>query len=204
MKKKVFNLIIVDESGSMSCIEKQALAGMNETLSTIAKMDKMHENMEQLTTLITFDSTHRNFIFDNVPAGKLRQMTAKDYRPCGGTPLYDAIGIGIAKVNALTSADDNVLVTIITDGEENCSEEYNLKMVKNLIEKLKKQDFHLHRHGRPRRGGHRLRHGHRQPPVFQAGRGRHACDVPEGECMPGQVLRMRIHRQYVQRGLLLR
>ena len=87
MKKKVFNLIIVDESGSMSCIEKQALAGMNETLSTIAKMDKMHENMEQLTTLITFDSTHRNFIFDNVPAGKLRQMTAKDYRPCGGTTL---------------------------------------------------------------------------------------------------------------------
>lgn len=141
MKKKVFNLIIVDESGSMSCIEKQALAGMNETLSTIAKMDKMHENMEQLTTLITFDSDHRNFIFDNVPAGKLKQMTAKDYRPCGGTPLYDAIGIGIAKVNALTSADDNVLVTIITDGEENCSEEYNLKMVKNLIEKLKKQNW---------------------------------------------------------------
>ena len=45
MKKKVFNLIIVDESGSMSCIEKQALAGMNATLSTIAKMDTMHETM---------------------------------------------------------------------------------------------------------------------------------------------------------------
>ena len=34
-----------------------------------------------------------------------------------------------------------MLVTIITDGEENCSEEYNLKMVKNLIEKLKKQNW---------------------------------------------------------------
>lgn len=41
MQKRVFNLIIVDESGSMSCIENQALAGMNETLSTIVKMDKM-------------------------------------------------------------------------------------------------------------------------------------------------------------------
>lgn len=141
MQKRVFNLIIVDESGSMSCIENQALAGMNETLSTIVKMDKIHENVEQLTTLITFDSEHRKFVFDNAPVSKLRTMTNHDYSPCGATPLYDAIGIGIAKVNALTSPEDNVLVTIITDGEENCSTEYNLMMVKNLIEKLKKQNW---------------------------------------------------------------
>lgn len=49
--------------------------------------------------------------------------------------------MGIAKINALTTEDDSVLVTIITDGEENCSEEYNLKMIKNLIEKLKKQNW---------------------------------------------------------------
>lgn len=30
--KRVFNLIIVDESGSMSIIRKQAFTGMNETL----------------------------------------------------------------------------------------------------------------------------------------------------------------------------
>ena len=34
-----------------------------------------------------------------------------------------------------------MLVTIITDGEENCSEEYNLRMVKTLIEKLKAQGW---------------------------------------------------------------
>lgn len=49
--------------------------------------------------------------------------------------------MGIAKVNALTTEDDSVLVTIITDGEENCSEEYDSKMIKNLIEKLKKQNW---------------------------------------------------------------
>ena len=31
----------------------------------------------------------------------------------------------------MTTEDDSVLVTIITDGEENCSEEYDLKMIKN-------------------------------------------------------------------------
>ena len=36
--KRIFNLIIVDESGSMSVIRKQAFAGMNETLQTIRKM----------------------------------------------------------------------------------------------------------------------------------------------------------------------
>lgn len=49
--------------------------------------------------------------------------------------------MGIAKINAQTSDDDSVLVTIITDGEENCSEEYNLDMIKNLIGKLKKQGW---------------------------------------------------------------
>ena len=139
--KKVFNLIIVDESGSMSIIEKQALMGLNETLETVKKIQKAHPDMEQRVTLLTFDSTHKRFIFDNVLAEDTHTLSKKDYRPGGATPLYDAIGIGISKLNAQTEPDDNVLVTIITDGEENCSEEYNLKMVKNLIEKLKKQNW---------------------------------------------------------------
>ena len=36
---------------------------------------------------------------------------------------------------------DHVLVTIITDGEENSSEEWTLKMIRTMIEKLKKQNW---------------------------------------------------------------
>ena len=139
--KRVFNLLVVDESGSMSIIERQALVGINGTLTTIQKMQKTHSDMEQRVTLITFDSTHKKLFYDNVSARHATPLTSRDYNPCGGTPLYDAIGMGIAKVNALTTEDDGVLVTIITDGEENCSEEYDLKMIKNLIEKLKKQNW---------------------------------------------------------------
>lgn len=139
--KRVFNLLVVDESGSMSIIRRQALVGINETLVTIQKMQKAHKNLEQRVTLITFDSTHTNVFYDNVRASNANPLKAKDYNPCGATPLYDAIGMGIAKINALTTEDDSVLVTIITDGEENCSEEYSLKMIKNLIEKLKKQNW---------------------------------------------------------------
>ncbi len=139
--KRVFNLLVVDESGSMCVIERQALAGINETLSTIKKMQKMHDNLEQRVTLITFDSTHKKLIYDNVSADKVKLLSQRDYNPCGGTPLYDAIGMGISKINAQASEGDSVLVTIITDGEENCSEEFNLGMIKNLIEKLKKQNW---------------------------------------------------------------
>ena len=139
--KRIFNLLVVDESGSMSIIRRQALVGINETLATIQKMQKAHKNLEQRVTLITFDSTHTNVFYDNVRASNANPLKAKDYNPCGATPLYDAIGMGIAKINALTTEDDSVLVTIITDGEENCSEEYSLKMIKNLIEKLKKQNW---------------------------------------------------------------
>ena len=133
--------MVVDESGSMEIIRKQALVGINETLETILKMQKAHSELEQRVTLITFDSTHRNMFYDNVPADNVRKLSMRDYRPCGGTPLYDAIGMGIAKINAQAAEGDNVLVTIVTDGEENCSEEYSLRMIKNLIEKLKKQGW---------------------------------------------------------------
>lgn len=133
--------MVVDESGSMEIIRKQALVGINETLETIRKMQKTHSELEQRVTLITFDSTHKNLFYDNVPADDARSLSMRDYRPCGGTPLYDAIGMGIAKINAQAAEGDNVLVTIVTDGEENCSEEYSLRMIKNLIEKLKKQGW---------------------------------------------------------------
>lgn len=134
-------MIIVDESGSMCVIERQALAGINETIDTVKKMQKMHKDIEQRISLLTFDSGHKTFKYDNVKAESVHRLGSKDYNPCGGTPLYDAIGTAISKLNAQTTERDNVLVTIITDGEENCSQEYNLKMVKTLIDKMKKQGW---------------------------------------------------------------
>ena len=139
--KRVFNLIVVDESGSMCVIEKQALAGLNETIQTVKKVQDAHPDMEQHITIMTFDSGHKRYIYDNVLAKDATMLSKKDYNPGGATPLYDAVGIAISKLNAITTDDDHVLVTIITDGEENCSTEYSLNMIKTLIEKLKKHNW---------------------------------------------------------------
>ena len=139
--KRVHNLIIVDESGSMSIIRKQAFTGMNETLQTVRQMQKKYQNQEQRVTLLTFDTGHTTWHYDNAPAQRTKDLSWKAYNPSGGTPLYDAIGKGISKVNAQIENGDHVLVTIITDGEENSSEEWTLKMIRTMIEKLKKQHW---------------------------------------------------------------
>ena len=164
--KRVHNLIIVDESGSMSIIRKQAFTGMNETLQTVRKMQEKFPDQVQFVTLLTFDSGHTTWHYDDTAALKTKDLNWKAYNPCGGTPLYDAIGKGISKTKAaiereqnqacLDSAEreqarpqvsaqiedgDHVLVTIITDGEENSSEEWTLKMIRTMIEKLKKQNW---------------------------------------------------------------
>lgn len=139
--KRVHNLIIVDESGSMSIIHKQAFTGMNETLQTIRQMQNKYPEQEQYVTLLTFDTGHTKWHYDNTTADNTQDLGWKDYSPRGGTPLYDAIGKGISKVNANVTEGDHVLVTIITDGEENSSEEWTLKMVRNMIEKLKSQNW---------------------------------------------------------------
>lgn len=139
--KKVFNLIIVDESGSMWCIQNQTIAGINETVQTVQTAQKEHPELEQRITLITFSSERNRMLLDNAPAMQAEPVNSHTYRPNGGTPLYDAIGMGIAKVNAQAGPEDKVLVTIITDGMENDSKEYTHEMVTNLIEKLKKQGW---------------------------------------------------------------
>jgi len=114
---------------------------MNETLQTVRKMQTMYPDQQQFVTLLTFDSGHTTWHYDNLPAVQTTDLDWRAYCPSGGTPLYDAIGKGISKVNAQIEEGDNVLVTIITDGEENSSEEWTLKMVRTMIEKLKKQNW---------------------------------------------------------------
>ncbi len=42
-KQRVYNLIILDESGSMETIAKQAVSGLNETFQTIRNAQKEHQ-----------------------------------------------------------------------------------------------------------------------------------------------------------------
>lgn len=138
---KIHNLIIVDESGSMHTIYNAALTGMNETLNSIRRLADECPAQAQEVTLVTFDSSHYNKIFDGTPAAKTRMLTPNDYRPGGCTPLYDAMGKALTELEPKVKEKEAVLVTVITDGYENASCEYTLKEIRALVERLDKDGW---------------------------------------------------------------
>ena len=139
--KRVHNLIVLDESGSMQSIYQPALTGVNETLQTIREAQKEHDDQRHFVSLIAFDSDHYNQIYCNVPAEKAIDITQEQYRPGGCTPLYDAMGRSINKLLQNVVKGDVVLVTVITDGYENASREYNGKAIKSLVEARKNEGW---------------------------------------------------------------
>lgn len=137
---RVHNLIILDESGSMHSIYRPALSGVNETLQTIRAAQTQHPSQEHFVTLVTFDSNpglRYNEIYRDVPADKAVDITENEYNPCGCTPLYDAMGRAINDLQQTAGNDDVVIVTIITDGYENASQEFTGKAIFSLVEKMR-------------------------------------------------------------------
>ena len=136
MKTRIFNLIIIDESGSMQSIKKEAIDSVNETIQTIRSAQKKHEDQEHYVSLVIFNDDVKT-IYECVPVNEVKELTAETYRPNCCTALYDAMGISLNALRKKVAEDDKVLVTVVTDGYENASEEYNGKAIKDLVDELK-------------------------------------------------------------------
>lgn len=136
----IYNLIILDESGSMGSIYEQALGGANETIQTIRTAQTSSDDQKQFLTFVTFDSGNRESvrtIIDTMPIDQVKDLTRDDYSPNGCTPLYDAMGKSLTALEKKVSEDDQVLVTIITDGMENSSHEYSGASVCEIVKRLR-------------------------------------------------------------------
>ena len=136
----IYNLIILDESGSMESIYAQALSGINETLSGIRRTQEDYPQQNHFVSIVTFEGSGMKGVKtrrDRVPVSKIDKLTEKDYRPGGCTPLYDAMGSAISALEGHVTDGDGVLVTVITDGYENASEEYSGKAVKEMVERMR-------------------------------------------------------------------
>ncbi|MFZ1702798.1 MAG: vWA domain-containing protein [Saprospiraceae bacterium] len=138
-KHQVHNLIILDESGSMASIQETTIQGFNEIVQTIKGIEKEFPDQEHYISLLSFNGlgikTH-HFID---PVEKLTELNTTLYRPDASTPLFDAMGFGLNKLNQeLTDQTDyHVLVTIMTDGQENASKEFSGSDIKKLVEEFK-------------------------------------------------------------------
>ena len=141
MNQKIYNLIILDASGSMYSIRNEAIAGVVETVQTIRTAQKDNANQEHLFSLVVFNGRSIATVYDRMPIDKVPDLDANDYQPTDNTPLYDAMGNAITNLQRYINDDDNVLVTVITDGYENSSVEWNHQRVFQLVEDLKKKNW---------------------------------------------------------------
>ena len=120
-KARIYNLIIVDESGSMSHLREATLSGINETIGTIKSAQKeFAETQEHTLTLVTFDSDSNRpdvrTMIDNQSITEVQEFS--DYMPNGCTPLYDAMGQSLTKLHTAIKGDvdASAVVTVLTDG----------------------------------------------------------------------------------------
>lgn len=149
IRTKVFNLIILDESGSMDCVWAQTISNCNETLQTIFSAQKeFYATQDHFISIYTFQDAgplKSRYLLRNRPIAEARMLTAKDYRPNGCTPLYDAVGETLTDLEAVAETHDDAVasVTIITDGEENSSRRYSGSDVVKIISRLKEKGWNF-------------------------------------------------------------
>lgn len=138
-KHQVHNLIILDESGSMQGIKTNIIQGFNEIVQTIKGIESEYPEQEHFISLITFNGLGHKILHYMDPVSKLTEIDANRYQPDAMTLLYDAMGFSFGKLRQVLQnvTDYNVVVTIMTDGEENASKEFSSAAIKSLVEELK-------------------------------------------------------------------
>lgn len=138
---KIYNLVILDRSGSMYPLREAAVQGYNETLEVIRKAQEQYGLEQQnLVSLVLFNQEVTNIIeldtIRNIP-----NLLMDKYQPDGMTAMFDAIGLSLKKLQTQLDELENAtaVVTIISDGLENASRLYSLEQLVKQIDKLKEQ-----------------------------------------------------------------
>jgi len=135
--------VVLDESGSMQVCRDATIAGFNE----FVQGQKAAENAgAAYLTLNKFEGGNIRTVFADRILSEVPKLDTNGYVPAGGTNLLDAIGHTIEQVNdslsKLKKAErPGVIILIMTDGEENCSQRYGNDMVKAMVAAAEKSDW---------------------------------------------------------------
>lgn len=142
-KHKVFNLIILDESGSMQLIKQATINGFNEVVQTIKGIEKQFPEQEHFISLVTFNGLGIKTLLSVQPVTTLMEIDERTFLPDASTPLFDAIGFSLTNlVREVEKIPEHiVLVTILTDGEENSSREFSGSTIKKMIDDLSMKNW---------------------------------------------------------------
>lgn len=140
MKANLTELVyILDMSGSMQAFTDDTIGGYNTMIAEQKKQDG-----EAFVTTVFFDDRYIVH-HDRVNLKKVKKLTRADYQPLGMTAMLDAVARTIISVGQKLDAmpedekPSKVMVTIVTDGYENASKEFNWQRVQDMIKEQREK-----------------------------------------------------------------
>jgi hypothetical protein len=129
--------ILLDRSGSMSDKWDETISSINGYVHELAR-----KKVDTLVTLAVFDH-HDGFQYDvvrrAVSPSDWKNVKMDEFPPRGMTPLYDAVGRIVTTANE--DAPEKAAVIIMTDGDENYSDEMNQTDAKAALETCRKKGW---------------------------------------------------------------
>ena len=135
--------IILDRTGSMDEIREDTIGGFNAFLKEQQALpDKATMSLIQFDTQDPYEVIHHF-----KPIGEISLLTAQTYVPRASTPLLDAIGRGINDLESTlekmkpAKRPANVVMVIITDGQENSSREFGKHQIVKMIKAMQKKGW---------------------------------------------------------------
>jgi len=126
---------LLDETGSMQSIKEKTINDFNEYLQGLKKAKG-----KAVFTLTKFNAMKVDVVYSGKDVKDIPELTTKTYMPTDGTPLYDAIGKSV-KALEKNEKTQEILMVILTDGQENASKEYNFKAITELMKEKETQGW---------------------------------------------------------------
>lgn len=118
---------IVDRSGSMSAIRKDAEGGLNTFINDQKKIGAAN------LTIVEFDNKIE-MVCEQIDINDAKEYSLK---PRGMTALLDAIGTVVSQHEKYDTKDGKTIIAVITDGGENSSREWDRDSVFKMINERK-------------------------------------------------------------------
>lgn len=136
---KIYNIVILDRSASMSPLREAAVRGYNGILEVVRNAQEQNALVQQNYITLSFFNDSVTNVFDSDTIRNIPDLLLDDYRPIGNTALLDAIGISLDSLKIKLDSLENAtaVVTIISDGLENASKRYSIFAVTDRIDALK-------------------------------------------------------------------
>lgn len=141
-KKSIYNLILLDESGSMFADRDRVISNFNELLDDIKYQSQQEKTINQYLSLISFNGKEIKPILNCEKIKEARHLKEEDYNPNSSTPLFDALGYSIQTLQKqIKGKNTNVITTVFTDGMENSSVEFTAEILRKIIKDLEGKNW---------------------------------------------------------------